>query len=39
MDDFIEGKQQDGFLRAHEIYNLNLPAELVTLSACQTGLG
>ena len=34
-----EGKQQDGFLRLQDIYNLKLPAELVTLSACQTGLG
>jgi CHAT domain-containing protein len=34
-----EGRDQDGFLRLHDIYNLHLPAELVVLSACQTGLG
>lgn len=33
------GRAQDGFLRAHDIYNLRLPAELIVLSACQTGLG
>ncbi|HKC86012.1 MAG TPA: tetratricopeptide repeat protein, partial [Blastocatellia bacterium] len=34
-----QGAEQDGFLRASEVYNLNLPAELVVLSGCQTGLG
>jgi CHAT domain-containing protein/Tfp pilus assembly protein PilF len=34
-----EGKRQDGFLQLHDVYNLNLPAEMVVLSACQTGLG
>jgi CHAT domain-containing protein/Tfp pilus assembly protein PilF len=33
------GQLQDGFLRAHEIFNLRLPAELVVLSGCRTGLG
>ncbi|MBD2296232.1 tetratricopeptide repeat protein [Anabaena sphaerica FACHB-251] len=34
-----QGKPQNGFLRLHDIFNLNLSAELVVLSACQTGLG
>ncbi|MEP6944704.1 MAG: tetratricopeptide repeat protein [Acidobacteriota bacterium] len=34
-----DGKPRDGFLRANDIYNMKLPAELVVLSACQTGLG
>ena len=34
-----QGQPQDGFLRLHDIYNLNLPADLVVLSACNSGLG
>ncbi|HLF83248.1 MAG TPA: CHAT domain-containing protein, partial [Blastocatellia bacterium] len=34
-----QGQPHNGFLRLNEIYNLRLPAELVVLSACQTGLG
>jgi CHAT domain-containing protein len=34
-----EGQPENGFLELQDIYNLNLPAELVVLSACETGLG
>ena len=33
------GHARRGFLLAHEVYNLNLPAELTVLSGCRTGLG
>lgn len=34
-----QGIPQNGFLRLRDIFNLRLPAELVVLSACQTGQG
>ncbi len=34
-----QARPQNGFLRAHEIFNLRLGAELVVLSGCRTGLG
>jgi CHAT domain-containing protein/predicted negative regulator of RcsB-dependent stress response len=33
------GRRRNGFLRLNEIYNLELPADLIVLSACRTGLG
>jgi CHAT domain-containing protein len=35
----VKDKQNDGNLYSGEIFNLKLNARLVTLSACQTGLG
>jgi CHAT domain-containing protein len=34
-----EGNPRNGFLRLQDIYNLQLPVELVVLSACNTALG
>lgn len=33
------GQPQDGFLWLQDIYNMNLPVDLVVLSACRTGIG
>jgi len=33
------GRRLNGSLRMHNIYSLNLPAELVVLSGCETALG
>ena len=34
-----KGRPQDGMLRLHDLYQLNLPVEMVVLSACDTALG
>jgi len=34
-----QGADQEGFLWAHDVYNLHLPVEMVVLSGCRTGLG
>ena len=34
-----QGRPQNGFLAAHDVYNLKLGADLVVLSACRTALG
>ncbi|MEM1171035.1 MAG: CHAT domain-containing tetratricopeptide repeat protein [Cyanobacteria bacterium P01_H01_bin.35] len=33
------GKETSGFLQLNDIFNLEMPAELVVLSACETGIG
>jgi CHAT domain-containing protein/predicted negative regulator of RcsB-dependent stress response len=33
------GERENGFLQLHDIYRLDLSADLVVLSACSTGLG
>jgi CHAT domain-containing protein len=33
------GQEQEGYLTLHDIYYLDLPIDLVVLSACRTGVG
>ncbi len=33
------GNDRNGFLRVYDVYNLDLSADLIVLSACRTGLG
>lgn len=33
------GQLQDGFLKLNDIYNLDLPVDMIVLSACQTAVG
>jgi CHAT domain-containing protein len=34
-----QGRDLNGFLRLHDIYSMKLPADMIVLSACKTGLG
>ena len=34
-----QGRDQNGFLTTQDIFNLKLPADLIVLSGCRTGLG
>ncbi|HEY9702149.1 MAG TPA: CHAT domain-containing protein [Allocoleopsis sp.] len=34
-----QGKEQNGLLMTPDIFNLNLPADLIVLSACETAKG
>nr|WP_255695595.1 CHAT domain-containing protein [Rhodohalobacter sp. 614A] len=36
---FWKGENDDGIIYVNDIYNMNLNADLVTLGACETGLG